>query len=116
MRASLLIAVALLLPLSGARAEDPCAEDVKQFCAEVKPGGGRVYSGGTNTGSGPSEPTPAIFTSAIYGTITPGSSTVFDFDLCGGVNVNNNCTPATTITSIEFSGQISPSILSASTT
>ena len=42
MRASLLIAVALLLPLSGARAEDPCAEDVKQFCAEVKPGGGRV--------------------------------------------------------------------------
>jgi len=31
MRASLLSAVALLLPVSTARAEDPCAEDVKNL-------------------------------------------------------------------------------------
>ena len=67
------------------------------------------YSGGSNTGSGPAEANPVTFTSATYGDITPGSSTVFDFDLCGGVDVGSGCTPATTITSIEFSGQISPS-------
>ena len=31
-----------LLQAPAARAQDPCAEDVKQLCAEVKPGGGRV--------------------------------------------------------------------------
>jgi hypothetical protein len=41
MRASLLVAAALL-GAPTAQAEDPCAEDVKQFCAEVKPGGGRI--------------------------------------------------------------------------
>src|SRR5215469_7010086 len=54
-----------------------------------------------NTGSNPSAPDPFIATSATNGgDITPGSTNnVFDFDLCGGVDINNGCTPATTITS-----------------
>ena len=42
---SLVVAATLavaLLDARAARAQDPCAEDVKAFCAEVKPGGGRV--------------------------------------------------------------------------
>jgi hypothetical protein len=31
-----------LLQVHAARAQDPCAEDMKQFCADVRVGGGRV--------------------------------------------------------------------------
>jgi hypothetical protein len=62
-----------------------------------------------NTGTNPSLPDPFVVTSATNGDITPSSlNNVFNFDLCGGINIGNNCTPATTITSVEFSGQISP--------
>ena len=37
-----LLIAATVLGTSTARGEDPCASDVKQFCAEVKPGAGRV--------------------------------------------------------------------------
>ncbi|MEW5743335.1 MAG: cysteine rich repeat-containing protein [Myxococcota bacterium] len=36
------IALAVVLVGGFARAEDPCAEDTKQLCGDVKPGGGRV--------------------------------------------------------------------------
>jgi hypothetical protein len=67
------------------------------------------YTSSYYNGTGPSEPTPFVFTSATYGDITPSSANnVFDFDLCGGAG---SCAdgPITTITSVEFSGQISPS-------
>ncbi|HEY3826889.1 MAG TPA: hypothetical protein VGL82_20160 [Bryobacteraceae bacterium] len=69
------------------------------------------YTGSYYNGSGPVEPSPFVYTSATYGDITPGSTNnVFDFDLCGGVYPCANLdSPITTITSIEFSGQISPS-------
>ncbi len=41
MRSFLLLA-AVLSVAPAARAQDPCGADVKQLCAEVKPGGGRV--------------------------------------------------------------------------
>ncbi|BDG05626.1 cysteine rich repeat-containing protein [Anaeromyxobacter oryzae] len=44
---SLIVAAAVaaeLLGVPSARAEYPCADDVKQFCAEVRPGGGRVHN------------------------------------------------------------------------
>jgi hypothetical protein len=67
------------------------------------------YSGAPNTGGGPTEPNPFVTTSATHGVISPSpANMVFDFDLCGGVNIGN-CTPTTTITSIEFAGQIAPS-------
>jgi cysteine rich repeat protein len=44
---SLVVAATLVIALleaRTARAQDPCAEDVKQFCAEVKAGGGRIQT------------------------------------------------------------------------
>jgi hypothetical protein len=72
------------------------------------------YTSSYYNGSGPIEPTPFVFTdsgSGLYGgfgDITPSSTNnIFDFDLCGGAG---SCPdgPVTTITSVEFSGQISP--------
>ena len=36
------MAVAVLLSVSATRADEPCADDVKKFCADMKPGGGRI--------------------------------------------------------------------------
>jgi hypothetical protein len=44
---TLIVAAALVVALLGAcaaRAQDPCADDVKQLCPEVKPGSGRVQA------------------------------------------------------------------------
>jgi hypothetical protein len=69
------------------------------------------YTSTYYNGSGPTEPSPFVYTSATYGDITPGSNNnVFDLDLCGGAGLcANPDSPITTITSVEFSGQISPS-------
>jgi len=69
------------------------------------------YTSGYYNGTGPAEPTPFVFTSATYGDITPSSlNNVFDFDLCGGAgSCADRGSPITTITSVEFAGQISPS-------
>jgi hypothetical protein len=61
----------------------------------------------------PTEPSPFVITEAgsALGDITPGSqNNTFDFDLCGGAG---SCAsgPGTTITSVEFSGQISPAAI-----
>ncbi len=43
---ALLVAAALglvTLSASPARADDPCSEDVKKFCADIQPGGGRLH-------------------------------------------------------------------------
>jgi hypothetical protein len=66
------------------------------------------YTSTYYNGSGPAEPTPFVYTSATNGgDITPSSANnVFDFDLCGGAT--SCASPITTITSVEFSGQISP--------
>jgi hypothetical protein len=66
------------------------------------------YTSSYYNGTGPAEPAPFVYTSDTYGDITPGSANnVFDFDLCGGAG--SCASPITTITSVEFSGQISPS-------
>lgn len=63
-----------------------------------------------NGGGGPNLPQPYVATSATFGDITNSSTNnVFNFDLCGSDPGYDNCTPATTITSIEFSGEISSS-------
>ena len=69
------------------------------------------YTSTYYNGSGPTEPSPFVYTSATRGDITPGSANnVFDFDLCGGAgNCANSASPITTITSVIFTGQISPS-------
>ncbi|HEY3826890.1 MAG TPA: hypothetical protein VGL82_20165 [Bryobacteraceae bacterium] len=69
------------------------------------------YTSSYYNGTGPAEPTAFVYTSGTFGDITPGSTNnVFDFDLCGGAaSCANPDSPVTTITSIEFSGQISPS-------
>jgi hypothetical protein len=66
--------------------------------------------------SGPNVPSPLVFTDGGsgsyggFGDITAGNSLSFPIDLCAGAgscaNPNN---PDTQITSVEFSGQISPS-------
>jgi hypothetical protein len=69
-----------------------------------------------NVGAGPILASPFVATSATYGDITPtlnNNPFSLSFDMCGGVDDGGNgCTPATTITSVEFSGQISPATFS----
>ena len=75
------------------------------------------YTSDYYNGSGPSEPAPFVFTDSGagpfggFGDITPSSTNnLFDFDLCAGLSAcGNPDNPDTQITSVEFSGQISPS-------
>ncbi len=66
-----------------------------------------TYTSSYYNGTGPAEPSPLVYTDAAgFGDITPGANPVFDFDLCGGLS---SCvSPVTTITQVEFKGQISP--------
>jgi hypothetical protein len=75
------------------------------------------YTSDYYNGSGPAEPAPFVFTDSGsgpfggIGDITPSSTNnTFDFDLCAGLgSCANPDDPDTQITSVEFSGQISPS-------
>ena len=70
------------------------------------------YTSTYYNGTGPAEPAPFVFTSATHGgDLTPSSpNNTFDFDLCGGAgSCADPGSPITSITSVEFSGQISPS-------
>jgi hypothetical protein len=76
-----------------------------------------TYTSDYYNGTGPAEPDPFVFTDSGsgpyggFGDITPSSANnVFDFDLCAGLSsCTNPDDPDTQITSVEFSGQISPS-------
>ena len=68
-----------------------------------------------NQAGGPVEPAPFVFTDGGSGTyggfgdISAGNSLSFAFDLCAGAaTCSNPYDPDTQITSVEFSGQISP--------
>jgi len=63
-----------------------------------------------NQGSGsPSLPSPYVVQwQSSLDDILPGAPAVFDFDLCGSADVTSCATPTTRISSIVFSGSISP--------
>ena len=63
-----------------------------------------------NQGSGsPSLPSPYVVQwQSSLDDILPGAPAVFDFDLCGSADVTSCAAPTTTISSIVFSGSISP--------